>query len=245
MNDLTLPSQCSPTTSALGNGAINRRLDGAVSSLRAELATLVRRASHDVRGELGAAEDRDLVVGGLADTVERNEVSHRSRIKKERRLDTRKNKNSPWILKGILDLQDKPALPLVEIPHVPRERRVAAALVDGRRPAHGVVGPGAGAGRGRVGEGVRVVDCEFESHVGGLDAVDGEVGQFEGVAGEHLRVGCDARREGGGGGEEEGEGGGEEGGEVHGCCCDWWCCRSVDVERSDLEGWLRWRGGLV
>lgn len=125
--------------------------------------------------------------------------------------------DSPGILESALDLECETLLPRVEFRQVPAESGVIARLVHGRGPAGRLVGPGAGADGGGVGERVRVVDVEGEGDVGALFALDGEVAELERGAGEFLLdLHLPGRWEGGHRGGEECGGGGDEGGELHG-----------------------------
>jgi hypothetical protein len=121
--------------------------------------------------------------------------------------------NSLRVLESVLKLKRELG-PRNEVSQVPSEQAVEARLVLGRGPAARAVRPSASAVGGHVGDRVWVVDGEDHGDVAGLDAVDLEVGELEGVAGE-LLVG-DVELSGEDIGEEERNACDEDVGEVHG-----------------------------
>lgn len=114
--------------------------------------------------------------------------------------------NSPWVLEGVLELKGKVG-PRDELLHVPREVAVETRHVSAGGPAAGAVRPGTDAVCSHIAERVRVVDGEEDRGVVGLDAVDNEVVEIEGVDGKLLAVDVELFRgwEGEDGGNEAGD----------------------------------------
>lgn len=128
--------------------------------------------------------------------------------------------DSRWVLEGVLELDGEvntilKVLYRLILLHVPGDGGVATGLVDGLRVVIGAVRPVGGAVCGGVGEWVRVVDGEGDGNIAVFNAVDDEVCDLEGIAGELLVLELELSRQGRGSGGDEGDAHGDGVDELH------------------------------